>query len=46
MKNLSEALADCATEEEVKFAFVRYFSRMFKKYFGTPPSAYVKGRKP
>ena len=33
MKNLSEALAGCNTEEEVKFAFVRYFSRMFKSKF-------------
>ena len=33
MKNLSDALAGCNTEEEVKFAFVRYFSRMFKSKF-------------
>ena len=32
--------------DQLGFDYPQHFSRMFKKYFGTPPSAYVKGRKP
>ena len=33
MKSLHQALADCETEEEVKFAFVHYFRQILKNTF-------------
>ena len=32
-KSLTQMLADCSTEEEVKFNFVRYFQQFFKRDF-------------
>lgn len=31
--------------DQLGFEYPQHFSRMFKKYFGTPPSQYLKGRK-